>query len=291
MKKIIFILVLISISFTSVLAQAAFNTKAFAVEKSGQGPVVLFIPGLACSGAVWQETVAALSQNYECHVLTLAGFAGQPSLEQPSLQTVRDEIIRYIKANNLEQPILIGHSLGGFLSMWIASLQPGLLQKVLIVDSLPFLSAAMMPDITQAQAKAQAERMTQMMLAQNEEQYAVGQKMTLRNMITETDDQITALQWSLASDRPTVAAAMQELMTTDLREQIATVEIPMLVLGAWYAGKDYGMTEASTQQLYEAQYAKAPNCEVRMAATAKHFIMMDEFDWYLQEVTSFLEQQ
>jgi len=273
---------------TSVNAQMSFQTDAFNVTVKGKGETLILIPGLACSGDVWNETVEVLSKTHECHVLTLAGFAGQAPLETPSLKLIRDEIIRYIKANNLEKPKLIGHSLGGFLSMWIGSLESNLIGKILIVDSLPFLPAAMMPTITVEQAKGQANMMKNMMLSQNKEQMKANQKMSLQSMITNEEDMAEPLQWSLDSDKNTVAESMYELMTTDLRETIASVEVPMLVLGAWYAGKDFGMTEEGTLKLYEGQYAKAKNCKVKMAATAKHFIMLDEFDWFINEALQFI---
>src|SRR5206468_2702470 len=53
----------------------------FAVKVTGSGKPMILIPGLACSGDVWDSTVAHFKDRYECHVLTLAGFAGQPALK------------------------------------------------------------------------------------------------------------------------------------------------------------------------------------------------------------------
>ena len=62
---------------------------SFAVKITGKGQPVILIPGLSSSGAVWEGTVEHLKDRYQCHVLTLAGFAGQPRIPAPFLETVR----------------------------------------------------------------------------------------------------------------------------------------------------------------------------------------------------------
>ena len=71
--------------------------KAFEVEVSGQGSPLFLIPGATCSGEVWQSTVALLSQQYEYHVFTLAGYAGVEALENPPyLPTIKKALTDYI---------------------------------------------------------------------------------------------------------------------------------------------------------------------------------------------------
>ena len=122
--------------------------KAFRVTVTGTGPAMLLIPGYSCSGDVWKETVEQLSANYECHVVTLAGFAGQPAIDTPVLKTVKEELIRYVKEKKLVKPALVGHSMGAFLSIWAASEAPSLFGKIICVDGVPFISALGKPQVT-----------------------------------------------------------------------------------------------------------------------------------------------
>ena len=48
----------------------------FQVTVTGQGRPVIFIPGLATPGSIWQPAVDQLKATCECHVLTFAGFGG-----------------------------------------------------------------------------------------------------------------------------------------------------------------------------------------------------------------------
>ena len=91
-------------------ATAAAAPQPFHVERSGHGRALVFIPGLASSGEVWNETVAHLQGKYDCHVLTLAGFAGQPAIPAPFFATERRALADYLRSQGLEKPILIGRS-------------------------------------------------------------------------------------------------------------------------------------------------------------------------------------
>lgn len=67
MKKVFFILVAFLAS-SFALAQ----DYPFSVVKSGTGKqAIVFIPGFACSGDVWKETVEVLKEDYTCYVLTV----------------------------------------------------------------------------------------------------------------------------------------------------------------------------------------------------------------------------
>jgi N-formylmaleamate deformylase len=101
--------------------------RAFVVRVTGTGPrSMILIPGFLSHGEVWDEVVAHVGTRYRCHVLTLAGFAGVPAVDGPLLPRVRDEIIAYIKETKLDHPVLVGHSLGGFLALWVGSTAPDL---------------------------------------------------------------------------------------------------------------------------------------------------------------------
>ncbi|MFZ0035104.1 MAG: alpha/beta hydrolase [Sedimentisphaerales bacterium] len=82
---------------------------AFTVKVTGSGRPMILIPGLGCGGNVWDGTVAHFKDRYECHVVTLAGFAGQPSIGGPFLEQVRSGLVEYIRQKKLERPVIVGH--------------------------------------------------------------------------------------------------------------------------------------------------------------------------------------
>ena len=86
---------------------------SFRVQVVGKGRPMILIPGLMSSGETWNSTVARYQDRFECHVLTLAGFAGVPPITTPLLATVRTELADYIRGQQLDRPVIVGHSLGG----------------------------------------------------------------------------------------------------------------------------------------------------------------------------------
>ncbi|MCV9388882.1 alpha/beta fold hydrolase [Reichenbachiella ulvae] len=264
------------------------NSLSFEVEVTGQGPDLIFIPGLTCDGAVWDETAAKLSNSYTCHVITLPGFAGKEAIDVsegfcPKMST---EIITY--AQGLDHPSIIGHSLGGFLALDMLSKEPALFDRAIIVDGLPFLAAVTNPYATEESMKEASKAIIAAQAQMSEEQFVQQQRSTLQTMITAEEDIETAMQWGLASDRATVNQAMYELYTTDLRDEMSQVKTPVLVLGAYIAYKQYGVTKEMTMKNFESQFALLEEVKIELSDKGKHFIMWDDPEFFMQQTEAFL---
>ncbi len=280
-------------STESVLGQKTSNEMkptSFKVEVIGRGKPMILIPGLSSSGEVWESTVARYKNKYQCHVLTLAGFAGQPPIGAPFLETVRLDLAKYIRDKKLKKPVIIGHSLGGFLALWLASKEPDLVGKLIIVDSLPFLPAAQQPNATAETIKPQAEKMRQGIIAQTPEQRRQSQLAILKTMISDPAKIELAAKWGEASAPETVAQGLYELLTTDLRSDLVNIKAPTLVIGTWIALRQYATREIIEKNFRE-QYAKLPDYKFVMADKAKHFVMFDDPDFFFQETDNFLAVQ
>uniref|UniRef100_UPI0040471A3B alpha/beta fold hydrolase n=1 Tax=Roseivirga sp. TaxID=1964215 RepID=UPI0040471A3B len=260
----------------------------------GKGQPVIMIPGLTCSGEVWDSTIAALDGKYEYHVITLPGFAGQPALadhEGKYLQKMRDEVISYIEKQELKRPIIIGHSLGGFLALNIAIAKPEMASKLVIVDALPFMTAVMMPGMSAEDAKPMAKSMKAQVVSaasQPVEGRKAYQRQMLVSMINDKDQIEIATQWAIDSDQETVGESMYEMYTTDIRSELSKIKIPTLVLGAWVAYKPFGSTRESTLKLYTDQYANLEGVEVDMTDIGNHFIMWDDPAFFQAWLKKFL---
>jgi len=258
-------------------------------EVTGKGRPMVFVPGLTCGGDVWRDAVAHFAARHECHVITLGGFAGKPRFEGPFLDTARDSLLAYLRARRLQAPVIVGHSLGGVLAMELAIAAPDAIGPLVIVDALPFLGATRDTAATEESARKAMEPMRQMIRGQTQEAYAAYQRQApyLRGMVAPGADYERVVQWAATSDRITVADAMFEVGTRDLRAKIAAVRSPMLVLGSWYGYKDYSTREA-VEATFRTQYAKAPRWTLALADTARHFVMLDSPEWTWARMEAFL---
>ena len=279
-------LTLVFASSSAAAAEAAHP--AFKVDVTGKGAPIVLIPGLASAGEVWDGTVAHYcGAKHQCHVLTLAGFAGQPAIDGPLLSAVEQQLSGYIAANKFDHPIIIGHSLGGFLGMKLAADHPDQVGKLIIVDTLPALAAIQAPGITREQMKQMADGMRARMLAQDAAARKASNLQTLRSMITRQEDIDRAIGWGQRSDPATVVNAMAAMMADDMRQDISRIKAPTLVLGSWIAYKDYG-ARPMFEQLYQTQYQQLPGVKVELADNARHFIMYDDPTWMYDRIDNFL---
>jgi pimeloyl-ACP methyl ester carboxylesterase len=263
--------------------------RPFVVTVEGHGPPVLLIPGLASSGDVWSGLLAHYRDRYECHVLTLSGFAGVPAVVDSNyLVTMRDAIERYIRERRLKKPIVVGHSLGGFLALSIASHAPSLVGAVINIDGLPFLPAALVPGATVETARPMAEQMRRSYTTMPREQAGAMQEASVRTNVRDTSRYELVREWMRTSDPATVSRAMYEMYTTDLRDSLGTITAPVLNLHAWVAYRDHGTTRERTEAMTAQQYARLAHGTTRISDTAYHFIMYGDLAWMVGEMDRFL---
>jgi len=262
---------------------------AFDVTVTGHGRPVILLPGLTCPGAVWDETVARYRGQYQCHVVSLAGFGGVgPRQPVPAhlLQDTRDQLLAYIKAQKLRRPVVIGHSLGGFLALWMAATDPTAVGPLEIVDSLPFIAAIQNPAATAEMARPQAEQLRQQ-LSRGHQPLAASRQIAAA-LVTDSARVSQVARWSQASDPATVAQAMYDMYTTDLRADVARIQQPVLVLGSWASYQQYGATKESVRATFTQQYAQLPQARVELSEAGRHFLMYDDTAWFFAQTDAFL---
>jgi len=272
------------------IASAAAAQAPFQVKVSGHGQPMILIPGLSSSGDTWDSTVAHYKDRFECHVLTVAGFAGVPRIPAPMLDKVRDGLADYIRDHKLARPVIVGHSLGGFLALALAAKYPDLPGRLVIVDAYPFLAGVMDPNATPEAARQMAAQMHQYMDPQSQDDYLryVKSGVSTRPMVTRDSDLDRIISWGIASDRTAVTDAMAEMFTGDLRPAMDAIKSPTLVLATWIGMKQYGATRESTLANLHAQYAKLSGVDLRITDTARHFIMYDDPAWMFEAMDHFL---
>ncbi len=259
---------------------------SFSVTVTGKGPAIVLIPGLLSTGDVWSSTVERYQQRYTLHTVTLAGFGGPSPIGSPFLPRVRDELIGYIRAQKLHKPVLIGHSLGGFLAFWIAATVPDLIGGVVAVDGVPFLPALGDPAATADTMASRAEQIQSFYASLSADQLVAQSRLAMATMITSPADVDHVMAWVARSDPRTAGIAVGEMMTTDLRADIARISAPVLLIGA--AGAAPEAARSAVEKAYAAQVARLPSARVKIAGQARHFIMLDDPRFLFTSLDEFL---
>lgn len=278
-KNILITALLFSILSLNVFAQ----TKSYPFEavKSGKGKqAIVFIPGFASSGDVWNETKANFEKDFTCYTLTMAGFAGEKPQPNAVFDNWKSEIANYIKTNKIEKPIVIGHSMGGGLAMAMAADYPELIGKIVVVDALPSLSALMDPSFKSKENNDCSPIVNQMM-ALSDSQFHDMQKIGITRLVENVSKQDVIVGWSMKSDRKTFGEMYCDFSNTDLRNKIATIKCPTLVLLESYF--------ANFKPAIEEQYKNLKTANIQYANKGLHFIMYDDMDWYMEQLNNFIK--
>jgi pimeloyl-ACP methyl ester carboxylesterase len=275
--KIIFLAIALAVLCINVFGQEKNN--AFQVSVSGKGKqAILFIPGFACSGDVWKETQAALKGDYTFYTFTMAGFAGAPAQTSPTFKGWENVIAAYIQQNKISKPIIIGHSMGGGMALAIAADYPNLVSKIIVVDALPCLAAMMDPSF-KAKENNDCSAIINKFTAIPDDQFYKMQLLTMTRLVADTGRIKQIAQWSAKSDRKTFAGMYCDFSNTDLRESIANIKCPALIL--------LEPSFANFKPAIDEQYKNLKTAQLQYAGKGLHFIMYDDFDWYIKQLADF----
>src|SRR5258708_470574 len=107
-----------------------------AYRTCGSGPDVLMIHGWVGSGAMWAGLMSHLAPNCRTWALDLMGF-GESSNGEPTRVLSIDDQVRHVaafcEAQSIRPYAVIGHSMGGGVSLKLALDYPDLLQKLVVI--------------------------------------------------------------------------------------------------------------------------------------------------------------
>ena len=270
---------------TPVTAARAFTSNDISVVTRGSGPDVILIHGLAGHTGVWTEPAQALDDRYRLHLVQIHGFGGVARTSSDSLVTapVAREVARYVRETGLKRPALIGHSMGGTIAMMVAAHNPGLVGRVMVVDMVPFMGVMFgQPDATVEALRPMADQMRTQLLEGD----------MLRQMIaTMTRSEANRqklLQYANASDRRTVAHAMHELILTDMRPELARINVPLTVL--YVQAANVPLKAEQFDNAMKQMYSNALGATLVRINDSNHFIQLDQPGRFVAAVDTFMRR-
>lgn len=251
--------------------------QAFTVKVTGKGNPVFLFPGFTCTAEVWNETIASIAKTNECHAFTFAGFGNVPAIDTPWLPVIKQQVIDYVKTKRLKNITIIGHSLGGTLGMWLASSQVDMFKKLIVVDGLPCSGALMMPNFN-ANSMTYNNPYSKQQLAMDSASFVAMAGQMATGMCLNKSKHQQVIDWMVMADRKTYVYGYIDMLRLDLRDDLANIKIPVVVLAATFPSKEV------VEKTWNSQLAKLPNKTIYYAENAAHFIMYDQPQWLINKV-------
>lgn len=117
--------------------------ETFNYREQGIGPTVVFIHGFPLNQQMWNDFVEKLSDSIKVVTLDLPGFGKSPGLADPfSLDDVAGRVLRWLQEKRYEKPVIIGHSMGGYVALALADQDPNAISGLCLFHSTALADSA-----------------------------------------------------------------------------------------------------------------------------------------------------
>lgn len=105
------------------MQQLYFNTQ-------GQGETLVLVHGFCEDSRIWAAIAPALQAKHRVVLVDMAGFGKSPldsSKEQESVDDMADRLAHTLQQNDIQKCCLVGHSMGGYVTLAFAQKYPDML--------------------------------------------------------------------------------------------------------------------------------------------------------------------
>lgn len=244
-------------------------------EVHGRGQPVILLHGWLGSWGLWQETMTYLGQYYRTYALDFWGFGESGrKLETYQVTDFVDLVIQFMDQMGISNSPLIGHSMGGTVSLLSALSYPYRISKVVIIGS-PISGSSLALPLKLAGYKPVALFLFRFFGLFRKIMRWISPKICRDPRfpdMMDSDLSKTTLNSFLTS--------INSLQKTDLRERLKTAKFP--ILGIF--GKRDNIVSPDQSKVLKTCNSTA---QIEWFPNAGHFIMLDEPDKFMKAIKKF----
>jgi pimeloyl-ACP methyl ester carboxylesterase len=194
-------------------------------EDSGSGePALVFVHGWTCNHTHWAAQVRYFSPRHRVVTVDLRGHGRSDAPQQEySMAGFADDLAWLCRRLGVERPVVIGHSMGGVVTLVMAAQYPDVVRAGVTVDS-PF-----------PPRMSGMERLGPVIEGMSKPEYREFATQFIGTMFSADDDPQRCreiLDGMLATPQHVIVGAMQGNAGTDLLTTADAIQQPMLVISA-----------------------------------------------------------
>ena len=214
------------------VSQQVMNDNHLYVESHGQGEDLVLLHGWGMHGAYWQCLVEGLKDRFRLHCIDLPGHGKSPYQGEQDIDAFVERINDRISMIT-EKPVhLIGWSLGGLIGQQLALRYPNRIKRLMLIASTPSF----------VQRDAWPHAMAETVLEGFADSLVQDYRATLQRFLalqvrgsTQQQQGLRELKVQLFSrgepDQHALRCGLSLLQEVDLRQAIAKIDVPVLLLG------------------------------------------------------------
>lgn len=116
-----------------------FQNKKISYSIEGDGETIVLLHGYLESKEIWEETVQFLKNKFKIITIDLPGH-GETDVfsDTHSMDFMAETVMYCLKTENINRIGLLGHSMGGYVSLAFAEKYPEMLSGLVLIHSHPF---------------------------------------------------------------------------------------------------------------------------------------------------------
>ncbi len=245
-------------------------------ETYGQGPPVVLLHGWLESWRLWQDTMEALGREHRIYALDFWGFGESgKKRESYSIDDFVFMVNEFMERLGIQRAPLVGHSMGGTVSLMFAMQYPERVSKVAVVGS-PIIGSSLALTLKLAGYRPIAFVVYHL---------PWGLRLGLRlaaPLITRDRNWYEMIMRDLS--RTTLESfllSISSLRRTDLRPRLPELDIPIMGI---YGERDIIVNPNQWQPLQQG----AEEARIERFLGSGHFPMLDEPQRFLDTLRNFL---
>jgi len=253
-------------------------------ETYGRGRPVLLLHGWLGSWALWRNTIEELGKEFRTYALDFWGFGESGDQgEDFSVNNFVSLVNQFMDRLGIVKAPLVGHSMGGTVSLSMALRSPEKVVKVIIVGS-PIVGSSLSPLLKVAGYKGWiglGERSPALF-----DVFMSGLRVSLRgySYLLAKDGKRLGDMFAADISKLTVGPFFESigtLRTTDLRSRVGELKMPILGI---YGKKDLIVNPNQSKILQQHN----PSSKIAWFEDSGHFPMLDEPHRFHSTVKDFL---
>lgn len=248
-------------------------------RKKGNGKPLIVIHGLLGSSDNWVTISKSFAKNFLVFMIDLRNHGRSPHSDEFTIEAMMDDLLEFLKDQQLESAVVLGHSLGGWVAMNFAIRHPDKVDKLIIEDFTPqkyqnnligFMQWLLNWDISGIKSLREADRQ----LAE------VFKELSVRGFIMKNLQRIKDghFEW-----KPNLKAIYNHLdQVSGTLDENQTFEKPTLFIRG--GNSDY--IQPQDEGLIKKYF---PQAKLKTIAGAGHWVHVDNSDGFVRVVIDFLE--
>lgn len=248
-------------------------------EVYGRGRPVILLHGWLGSWGLWQETMAYLGAFYRTYALDFWGFGESgKKRETYAVSDFVSLVNQFMEQLGIVHAPLVGHSMGGTVSLSVAIKYPERVSKVVVVGS-PIVGSSLAPLLKLAGYRPIAFMLFNMMGA-----FRTGMKAYSPYICS--DPRFPAMMDRDLS-RTTLESFLRSIASlrrTDLTPMLQQIKVPAMGI---YGDKDVIVHPQQWQPMQRG----IPHAVIERFPKSGHFLMLEEPTAFTQKLKTFLDKE